>query len=85
MNGLEQKGAAGARIPAVCYGGMADGQRVECDAVEETILVRVHRGGSLHEVHSYRFANRTARGRWVFEWERCVGQQGGFFGKGDFA
>lgn len=77
--------AAEARIRAICYAGIADGQMIECDADEKTILVRVKRDGVLHEVHSYRFANRTERGMWVFAWERCVGQQGAFSGKGDAA
>jgi hypothetical protein len=65
------------RIPGVCYAGIADGQKLECDAGTEVVLVRVLHGATLAEVHSYRFANRTDRaGRWVFTWERCVGAQG---------
>lgn len=69
-------------IPAVLYAGPGDGKLMDCQTTDETILMRVFKGGVMSEVHSYRFANRTERGRWVFQWERRVGVMGGFSAKG---
>lgn len=74
--------AAGMMIPAVLYAGPADGHRIDCENTDTPILMRIYKGGRLWEVHSYRFANRSEKGRWVFEWERSVGAQGVFSEEG---